>query len=92
MAVASSYSSDLTPNLGTSICCGYGPKKKRNTFYTAIVAMGFDSSDDPGPRRLKLSGKHLPFSMSFKICDSGGKAKIINISKSLEEVGSSPHG
>ena len=28
IALASGYSSDLTPSLGTSICCGYGPKKK----------------------------------------------------------------
>jgi len=27
VAVASSYSSDSTPSLGTSICSGYGPKK-----------------------------------------------------------------
>ena len=27
--VGCSYSSDLTPNLGTSICCRCGPKKKR---------------------------------------------------------------
>ena len=26
---ASSYSSDSTPSLGTSISCGYGPKKKK---------------------------------------------------------------
>ena len=26
---ASSYSSDLTPSLGTSMCCGCGPKKKK---------------------------------------------------------------
>ena len=28
-AQASGYGSDLTPSLGTSICCGYGPKKKK---------------------------------------------------------------
>ena len=28
VAVADSYSSDLTPNLETSICWGYGPKKQ----------------------------------------------------------------
>ena len=28
VAVAGSYSSDSTPSLGTSICCGCGPKKK----------------------------------------------------------------
>ena len=28
VAVAGSYSSDSTPSLGTSIRCGYGPKKK----------------------------------------------------------------
>ena len=27
---ASSYSSDLTPRLGTSICCMGSPKKKKN--------------------------------------------------------------
>ena len=27
VAEASGYSSDLTPNLGTSICCEWGPKK-----------------------------------------------------------------
>ena len=27
---ASSYSSDLTPSLGTSICCKCGPKKTKN--------------------------------------------------------------
>ena len=26
---AGSCSSNLTPSLGTSICCGYGPKKKK---------------------------------------------------------------
>ena len=29
VAVASSCSSNLTPNLGTSICCRCGPKKKK---------------------------------------------------------------
>ena len=29
MAVAGSYSSDSSPNLGTSICCIYGPKKQK---------------------------------------------------------------
>ena len=29
VAVAGSYSCDLTPSLGTSICCGCGPKKKK---------------------------------------------------------------
>ena len=28
---ASSCSSDLTPNLGTSICCGCSPKKTKQT-------------------------------------------------------------
>ena len=28
-AVAGSYSSDWTPNLGTSICYGYGPQKTK---------------------------------------------------------------
>ena len=27
VASVGSYSSDLTPSLGTSICCRYGPKK-----------------------------------------------------------------
>ena len=31
MAQASSYSSDLTPNLDTSICCGCGPRKDKKT-------------------------------------------------------------
>ena len=30
VAQARSFSSDLTPSLGTSICCGYGPKKEIN--------------------------------------------------------------
>ena len=29
VAVAGSYSSDMTPSLGTSICCKCGPKKKK---------------------------------------------------------------
>ena len=29
MVWASSYRSDSTPSLGTSICCGYGPKKTK---------------------------------------------------------------
>ena len=29
VAVACSYSSDLTPSLGTSICCRYGPEKQK---------------------------------------------------------------
>ena len=29
VAVASSYSSDATPGLGTSICCRYSPKKQK---------------------------------------------------------------
>ena len=29
MAQADSYSSDLTPSLGTSICHGWGPKKQQ---------------------------------------------------------------
>ena len=29
VAVAGSCSSDLAPSLGTSICCGCGPKKKK---------------------------------------------------------------
>ena len=36
VAVAGSYSSDLTPSLGTSMCCGCGSKKtggeKKNNF------------------------------------------------------------
>ena len=28
VAQAGSYSSDSTPSLGTSICCGYGPKRQ----------------------------------------------------------------
>ena len=30
-AVADGYSSDSTPSLGTSICCGCSPKQKRKT-------------------------------------------------------------
>ena len=29
VAVAGSYSSDSTPSLGTSICCGCGPEKQK---------------------------------------------------------------
>ena len=29
VAQAGSYSSDSTPSLGTSICCGCGPKEKK---------------------------------------------------------------
>ena len=29
VAVAGNYSSDLTPSLGTSICCWCGPKKEK---------------------------------------------------------------
>ena len=31
VAQASDYSSDLTPSLGTSMCGGCGPKKRKNT-------------------------------------------------------------
>ena len=41
VAVAGSYSSDQTPSLGSSICCGCGPKKtkdkKRNTEMASAV-------------------------------------------------------
>ena len=30
VAVAGSYTSDLTPSLGTSICCTWGPKKTKD--------------------------------------------------------------
>jgi len=30
VAKVGSYSSNLTPSLGTSICCGCGPKKNNN--------------------------------------------------------------
>ena len=29
LGLASSYSSDWTPSLETSVCCGYGPKKTK---------------------------------------------------------------
>ena len=29
VAQADEYSSNVTPSLGTSICCGCGPKKKK---------------------------------------------------------------
>ena len=33
VAVAGNYSSNSTPSLGTSICCGCGPKKTKKTKY-----------------------------------------------------------
>ena len=30
LAYAGSYSSDSTPSLGTSICCGFGPRKDKD--------------------------------------------------------------
>ena len=30
VAQANSYSSDSTPSLGTSMCCGFGPKQAKN--------------------------------------------------------------
>ena len=32
-----SCSSDLTPSLGTSLCCRYGPKKKRKSKHNKIL-------------------------------------------------------
>ena len=33
---AGSYSFDLTSNLGTSICLGYGPKKTKKIFFEIV--------------------------------------------------------
>ena len=37
VAVASNYSSDLTPSLGTSICCRCGPKKQKKMFILLLM-------------------------------------------------------
>ena len=41
LAEASSYISDQTPSPGTSICCGYGPKKKRKKKKRKKCMIGF---------------------------------------------------
>ena len=33
VAMASTCSSDWTPSLGTSVCCRFGPKKKKKNCY-----------------------------------------------------------
>ena len=37
LAQAGSYSSDSTPSLGTSICCGCSPKKKRQRTKNSVL-------------------------------------------------------
>ena len=41
VAVASSYSSYLTPGLRTSICCRCGPKKKKKNIFYSFLPLGF---------------------------------------------------
>ena len=42
MAIAGGYSSNLTLSLGTSICCGCGPKKTSKTWGGPSQAKGND--------------------------------------------------
>ena len=60
VAEASGCSSDLTPSLGTSMCCRYGNKKKKNTveythilllFFFFFVFFGLHPQHMEGPRR-----------------------------------------
>ena len=60
-AVAGSYSSDLTPSLGNSICCKYGPiktKKKKNLYYCSVMRESFNlfsATGRPGGSSLGVS-------------------------------------
>ena len=47
VAQASSCSSDLTPSLGTYICCGCGPKKKKKKINLKKESM-FPIVENPG--------------------------------------------
>ena len=53
VAQASSYSSNLAPSLGTSICCRYGPKKmKIHTLrYSSEQPQGAGSTVTPTVQR-----------------------------------------
>ena len=57
VAQAGSYSSDLTPSLGTSTCCGFGPqnkKKKSQMLQTTFFFFLFTS-----PTKINLTSEML---------------------------------
>ena len=70
VAQACSYSSDLIPSLGTSVCCGCGPKMKKKSlfFFTFLQAQGKGSCY--GKMSFKLNSgytRHIEISLILKI-------------------------
>ena len=49
VALAGSYGSDLTPSLGTSTCCGSGPRKDKKKKRTQSNGSYHVLGDDRGP-------------------------------------------
>ena len=75
---ASSCNSDLTPSLGTSVCCRYGPKKKKkaNKLSIAQLLRGpagplIRTYEEATMVRGHLDSKHPEFVRMTSECSSG---------------------